>query len=114
MTQVCRDPHSAAYGSFDRDWWHYRIRDFSSVILQQGAYAIWLAAHDLGLGACWVNPTIQFGIKRILGIPFNKKLVSVIAIGYPNETPVHTRKKLADFVFFEKHGNKKGPIEFKE
>ena len=47
------------------------------------AYAIWLAAHDLGLGACWVNPTIQFGIKRILGIPFNKKLVSVLTIGYP-------------------------------
>ena len=78
------------------------------------AYAIWLAAHDLGLGACWVNPTVQFGIKRILGIPFNKRLVSVIAIGYPKETPVHTRKKLSDFVFFEKHGNKKGPIEFKE
>jgi hypothetical protein len=47
-------------------------------------------------------------------VPFNKKLVSVIAIGYPNEAPVHTRKKLSDFVFFEKHGNKKGLIEFKE
>lgn len=44
LTQACRDPNSAAYGSFDRDWWHYRIRDFSSVILQQGAYAIWLAS----------------------------------------------------------------------
>ncbi|MCX6993347.1 MAG: hypothetical protein NT011_09435 [Kiritimatiellaeota bacterium] len=44
LTQVCRDPNSAACGSFDRDWWHYRIRDFSSVILQQGAYAIWLAS----------------------------------------------------------------------
>ncbi|MFA7332886.1 MAG: hypothetical protein WC130_01165 [Kiritimatiellia bacterium] len=43
LTQVCRDPNSAAYGSFDRDWWHYRIRDFPSVILQQGAYAVWLA-----------------------------------------------------------------------
>ena len=79
------------------------------------AYAIWLAAHNLGLGACWVNPTIsKFGIKRILGIPFNKKLVSVLAIGYPAESPVHTRRKLQDFVYFEKHGNKKGPISFKE
>lgn len=43
LTQVCRDPNSTTYGSFDRDWWHYRIRDFSSVILQQGSYAIWLA-----------------------------------------------------------------------
>jgi nitroreductase len=85
--------------------------------LQDGtlaAYAIWLAAHDLGLGACWINPNIPFGIRRILDIPFTKKLVTVLAIGYPAETPVHTRKKLSDFVFFEKHGNKKGPIEFKE
>jgi nitroreductase len=85
--------------------------------LQDGtlaAYAIWLAAHDLGLGACWINPNIPFGIRRILGIPFTKKLVTVLAIGYPAEAPVHTRKKLSDFVFFEKHGNKKGSIEFKE
>ncbi len=89
----------------------------STLPLQDGAiaaYAIWLAAHDLGLGACWVNPTVQFGIKRILGIPFTKRLVSVLAIGYPDEAPVHTRKKLGDFVYFEKHGNKKGPITFKE
>ena len=43
LTQACRDPNSPAYGAFDRDWWHYRIRDFPSVILQQGAYAVWLA-----------------------------------------------------------------------
>jgi nitroreductase len=78
------------------------------------AYTIWLAAHDLGLGACWINPTFPFGIKHILGIPFNKKLVSVLAIGYPNETPAHPRKQPEDFVYFEKHGNKKGPITFKE
>jgi len=52
LTQVCRDPNSAAYGSFDRDWWHYRIRDFSSVILQQGAYAIWLASRLDALADC--------------------------------------------------------------
>jgi nitroreductase len=66
------------------------------------------------LGACWINPTFPFGIKHILGIPLNKKLVSVLAIGYPNETPMHPRKKLQDFVFFEKHGNKKGLITFKD
>jgi nitroreductase len=78
------------------------------------AYAIWLAAHDLGLGACWINPNIPGGIKKVLGIPFTKKLITVLAIGYPDETPVHTRKKLSDFVYFEKHGNKQGPINFKE
>ena len=78
------------------------------------AYAIWLAAHDLGLGACWINPNFPGGIKQALGIPFTKKLITVLAIGYPDETPVHTRRKLNDFVYFDKHGNKKGMISFKE
>jgi hypothetical protein len=44
LTQVCRDPSSPYFGCFDRDWWHYRIRDFPSVILQQGGYALYLAS----------------------------------------------------------------------
>jgi len=44
LTQVCRDPESPAYGSFDRNWWHYKIRDFSSIILQQGGYALYCAS----------------------------------------------------------------------
>jgi len=44
LTQVCRDPGSPVYGSFDRNWWHYKIRDFSSIILQQGGYALYCAA----------------------------------------------------------------------
>ena len=41
LTQVCRDPDSANYGSFDRNWWHYKIRSFPSIILQQGAYSLY-------------------------------------------------------------------------
>ena len=40
LTQVCRDSTSKLYGSFDRNWWHYKIRDFPSIILQQGAYTL--------------------------------------------------------------------------
>ncbi len=43
LSQVCRDPGSSAYGACDRDWWHYRIRDFPSIILQQAGYTAWLA-----------------------------------------------------------------------
>ncbi|MCE9616334.1 MAG: hypothetical protein K8T26_18840 [Lentisphaerae bacterium] len=43
LSQVCRDPQESAYGCFDRDWWHYKIRDFPSIILQQGGYTAWLA-----------------------------------------------------------------------
>jgi hypothetical protein len=44
LTQICRDPSSPGYGSCDRNWWHYKIRDFSSVILQQAG----LAAYESG------------------------------------------------------------------
>jgi hypothetical protein len=49
LTQVCRDPGSPFFGSWDRNWWHYKIRDFSSIILQQGGYAMALAA-ELPMG----------------------------------------------------------------
>jgi len=42
LTQVCRDSGSPAYGSFDRNWWHYKVRDFSSIIIQQGGYFSYL------------------------------------------------------------------------
>jgi hypothetical protein len=44
LTQVCRDPSSPHFGCCDRDWWHYHIRDFPSIILQQGGYALHLAS----------------------------------------------------------------------
>lgn len=44
LTQICRDPGCKAYGSCDRNWWHYKMRDFSSIILQQGGYYLAEAA----------------------------------------------------------------------
>jgi hypothetical protein len=46
LTQACRDLNSPFYGSFDRNWWHYRIRDFSSAILQQGGYTAYLCSQS--------------------------------------------------------------------
>lgn len=48
LTQLCRDPSSPLYGCADRNWWHYKIRDFPSIILQQAGYAIHLAAPWFG------------------------------------------------------------------
>ncbi len=50
LTQIARDPGTPFYGSCDRNWWHYKIRDFSSIIVQQAGYAAWVAA-DLPLGS---------------------------------------------------------------
>lgn len=40
LTQLDRDKDSPTYGSFDRDFWHYKIRDFSSIVLQQGCLSL--------------------------------------------------------------------------
>lgn len=40
ITQVDRDPHSKTYGSCDRSYWHLKIRDFNSAILQQTGLAL--------------------------------------------------------------------------
>ena len=36
LSQMDRDADSPTFGSFDRNYWHFKIRDFSSIILQQG------------------------------------------------------------------------------
>ena len=43
ITQLDRDPDSPNYGCFDRNHWHYKIRDFSSAIIQQAGLSIALA-----------------------------------------------------------------------
>jgi len=47
LTQICRDPTSPLWGCCDRNWWHYKIRDFPSIILQQAGYAIALSTDAL-------------------------------------------------------------------
>ncbi len=49
LTQICRDPGSRFWGCCDRNWWHYKMHDFPSIILQQAGYSISLAA-DLEAG----------------------------------------------------------------
>ena len=68
-----------------------------------------LAAHALGLGACWIgayNSVYEEKLKGILGIPENKRLLSIISIGFPAESPTKTRKELGEIVFTDRYGKK--------
>ena len=40
LTQMCRDPDHPLYGCFDRHHWHYKMRDFSSAVVVQGALVL--------------------------------------------------------------------------
>jgi len=40
LTHLDRDPDSPSYGCLDRYYWHYKVQDFSSAILQQSVLAL--------------------------------------------------------------------------
>ncbi len=56
------------------------------------AYALMLAAHDAGLGTCWIGfaePLLQTAdVKSELGVPVDYQAVAPLVLGYPaGETP---------------------------
>lgn len=70
LTQFCRDPNNSSYGCADRNWWHYKIRDFPSIILQQATLTI-QSASNLGMQNCdglskLIEGSIYFWNKRVL------------------------------------------------
>ena len=72
--------------------------------VEDGAAAtqnILLAAHSLGLGSCWIgsfDSVWEDQAKKILGIPHDKRLLSLISMGYPAERGGSSRKPLSDMV----------------
>ncbi len=92
--------------------------DASDVWVEDCAIAstfVHLAAHDLGLGSCWIQirkrdrspeKTADAYIKDLLHLPDNMSVESIIAIGYPDETKSgHSKASLAyDKVFFNHFG----------
>ena len=65
-----------------------------------------LAAHALGLGTCWIgsyNSGYEEKVKGILNIPKKHRLLSIISIGFPAESPTKTRKELREIMFTDKY-----------
>ncbi len=66
---------------------------------------MWLAVHDLGLGAMW-NGEIRKNMDKVrdlCGAPEHYELMGIIAVGYPGEEPSKSsRKPLDDLVFLRK------------
>lgn len=58
----------------------YAIQDASASIMN-----LMLAAHDLGLGTCWVGAFNDDSVKEILKIPPSLKPLAIIPIGYPDD-----------------------------
>jgi nitroreductase len=75
--------------------------------LEDGSAAtqnILVAAHAHGLGACWVagdKKPYAPDICRLIGAPKGYKLVSLIPLGYPAETPEKPKRPLSDVLHWE-------------
>ncbi len=64
-----------------------------------------LAAHALGLGACWISAydtASENEAKRILHIPDDERLLSVVSLGHPAEAPQKEKKDFEDITFIDK------------
>jgi len=77
--------------------------------LEDGSAAtenILLAARAHGLGACWVagdKKPYASKICRLVGAPRGYRLVSLIPIGYPAESPEKSKRSLSNVLHWEKY-----------
>lgn len=62
-----------------------------------------LTATEEGLGTCWVGAFSQEKVKKILEIPEEYKVVILLPLGFPADTPgIKSRKNIEDIVCYEK------------
>ncbi len=68
-----------------------------------------LAAWSLGYGTCWIGAFEETQVKPLLGIPEDKKVICLLPIGVPAETPdAKPRRALKEVFHAEKYGK---PLE---
>jgi len=68
-----------------------------------------LAAHALGLGTCWIgsyDSGYEESAKEVLGIAGDKRLLALISLGYPAESPSRGRVELSDIVCYDRYTDK--------
>ena len=68
-----------------------------------------LASHALGLGACWIGAygsVYEATVSELLRIPKGKRVLSILAIGYPAESPRSSRKELEELNFTDLYGRR--------
>ncbi len=62
-----------------------------------------LAAADEGLGSCWIGAFFQDKVKEVLNISDTAKVVALMPIGYPADSPKEKeRKSLEEVVSYDK------------
>lgn len=68
-----------------------------------------VAAHALGLGTCWIagdKKSYAQPIARYLSVPESMKLVSLVTVGFPAESPRREKRSLDQVLHWEKYGDR--------
>jgi len=87
-------------GAKARDRELYSIQEASAAIQN-----LMLKAYEEGLGTCWVSEFREAAVAKALGIPRGVRPLSIISLGYPNESPsLPSRKGLDEVVHWERYG----------
>jgi nitroreductase len=64
-----------------------------------------LQAAAEGLGTCWIGAFYEEEVKKVLNIPPEVRVVALLPIGYPDESPSpRPRKEMKEIVAFETWG----------
>jgi nitroreductase len=77
--------------------------------LEDGSAAvqnILIASTALGYGSCWLQGYTEpreEELKEFLGIPDDKKLLTLVPIGVPNEWPTKEKKPLSEVLHWERY-----------
>jgi nitroreductase len=62
-----------------------------------------LAATAEGLGTCWIGAFHQDQVRQVLGIPPSAKVIEVMTLGYPADSPKpRSRKPISEIVCYER------------
>jgi nitroreductase len=94
---LCANPHVCGSSYNNRGRNLYCIQDAACA-----GQNILLAAHALGLGACWVGAFDEDLVSRILHFPSTLRPVALIPMGYPDENPLPPpRDDLEEFIHYE-------------
>ncbi|MBN1369922.1 MAG: nitroreductase family protein [Dehalococcoidaceae bacterium] len=54
-----------------------------------------LKAAELGLGTCWLGWFDETKAKKVLKLPAGKKIEIMLAVGYPQDSPIPPRRRKA-------------------
>jgi len=72
-----------------------------------------LAAHSLGLGACWVavydprNLSYEDHVRKVLNVPSHLRIIAMIPIGYPNERArPRTLREINEILHLDSYGQR--------